>query len=179
MSSSIGWCDDGTGTGSGYCSEGNSKGPIHLQLSASNLESSLVKPAQSGNKSVTGLNNQNKHLTDITNRIINLESLFSMNKNELDPYSKPSRSLSTSRQSCNADRWFYTGEFKLKSSRIDKDSFFSTNSFSSGCPLCQCHGHSFCKHNSSICNKPCAHETTGEQCQECRAGFFGNPINGM
>lgn len=117
---SCGWCDDGTGTGSGYCIEGNSKGSINLEMSASSLDSSLLLP-QSGNKSTaTGANNlNNKHLTDITNRIINLESLFS--KNELDLYSsadKPSRMFSSpSRPTCKGNRWFYTE-----------------------CPLCQCSG---------------------------------------
>lgn len=151
-----GWCDDGTGSGSGYCMEGTSKGPISLQLNNDNL----AIPSQNKSAERVQFNsNQNKHLTDITNRIINLESLFS--KNGVDnilgsyPDNKPNKILNfQSRATCKADKWFFTH-----------------------CPICQCNGHSTCKPGTSIC-KACSHDTEGEHCEECRSGFYGNPING-
>ncbi|RWS07892.1 attractin-like protein, partial [Dinothrombium tinctorium] len=46
------------------------------------------------------------------------------------------------------------------------------------CPDCQCNGHSNCSRGSNVCQSPCQHLTEGNQCQYCKAGYYGNPING-
>uniref|UniRef100_A0A1B6D320 CUB domain-containing protein n=1 Tax=Clastoptera arizonana TaxID=38151 RepID=A0A1B6D320_9HEMI len=56
---------------------------------------------------------------------------------------------------CPSDHWFFTC-----------------------CPSCQCNGHSTCSNNSNICNQPCANLTQGLHCEHCRAGYYGNPVNG-
>ena len=149
--------------------DGNSKGPLNLQLlnnSNYNNENTVLN-SNNSNRSIerypfNGNSNQNKHLPDLTNRIINLDNTF-LNKNDvniLDLYSinKPSKYLnsqSISKQTCKADKWYFTE-----------------------CPQCSCNGHSQCKAGTSICNKPCLHDTEGEHCEECKQGFFGNAING-
>ncbi|XP_061693788.1 attractin-like protein 1 isoform X4 [Syngnathoides biaculeatus] len=44
------------------------------------------------------------------------------------------------------------------------------------CPSCQCNGHSGCV-NGSVCEH-CGNLTAGTQCQNCMAGYYGDPING-
>ena len=105
----------------------------------------------------TNNSNSNKHLTDVTNRLMNIDSSF-LNKNNVNIFdllsvNKPGKFLA--KQTCKADKWFFTE-----------------------CPSCQCNGHSQCKPGTSICNKPCLHDTEGEHCEECRSGFYGNSING-
>lgn len=48
----------------------------------------------------------------------------------------------------------------------------------SSCPPCQCNGHSVCYPGTNECQKPCNHLTEGSHCQECRKGYFGDPVNG-
>ncbi|GFO40944.1 Attractin [Plakobranchus ocellatus] len=55
---------------------------------------------------------------------------------------------------CPAERWFFND-----------------------CPKCQCHGHSTCKNDTSVC-KSCEPPTTGSQCQFCSNGFYGVPKYG-
>lgn len=45
------------------------------------------------------------------------------------------------------------------------------------CPLCQCNGHASCNGNTSIC-LPCNNLTTGNHCEHCSKGYYGNPVNG-
>lgn len=45
------------------------------------------------------------------------------------------------------------------------------------CPSCQCNGHSTCK-DGKTCVQPCDHLTTGPNCEHCRTGYWGNPVNG-
>lgn len=127
-------CDDGSGTGSGFCMEGNSTGSRIDKIN-------------------DRYNNPNKHLTDVTNRLMNLDSTF-LNKDDVnifDLYSvnnKQGHKLSPqSKQICKADKWYYTE-----------------------CPICQCNGHSQCRQGTSICNKPCQHDTEGEHCEDCKSG---------
>lgn len=138
--------------------EGNSKGPINMLNTELNLN----------DNSTNRLNNpnNNKHLTDIANRLmINLDPTF-FNKEDAKVYDIYSNNKQTHRflspqfnsnslNTCKNDRWFYTE-----------------------CPRCQCNGHSQCKTGTSICNKPCLHNTEGEHCEECKTSFFGNAING-
>ncbi|GCB70141.1 hypothetical protein scyTo_0012556 [Scyliorhinus torazame] len=44
------------------------------------------------------------------------------------------------------------------------------------CPACQCNGHSKCV-NESICEK-CEDLTTGNHCETCISGYYGDPKNG-
>ncbi|KAG5831216.1 hypothetical protein ANANG_G00301470 [Anguilla anguilla] len=44
------------------------------------------------------------------------------------------------------------------------------------CPACQCNGHSVCV-NSSVCEH-CRNLTTGQHCQTCMPGYYGDPTNG-
>ncbi|CAB1432940.1 unnamed protein product [Pleuronectes platessa] len=44
------------------------------------------------------------------------------------------------------------------------------------CPACQCNGHSRCV-NASVCER-CGNLTAGTHCQNCMAGYYGDPING-
>ncbi|KAG0432378.1 hypothetical protein HPB47_020896 [Ixodes persulcatus] len=46
-----------------------------------------------------------------------------------------------------------------------------------GCPECQCNGHSTCN-GSSECLQPCLHRTQGLHCEHCISGYHGNPANG-
>lgn len=46
------------------------------------------------------------------------------------------------------------------------------------CIPCQCNGHaSTCDCNTGICDT-CQHSTTGDHCEECIEGFYGNATNG-
>lgn len=45
------------------------------------------------------------------------------------------------------------------------------------CPQCQCNGHSTCR-DGKTCEQPCNNLTTGSQCDKCKAGYFGSPVNG-
>ncbi|CAB4068777.1 unnamed protein product [Lepeophtheirus salmonis] len=45
------------------------------------------------------------------------------------------------------------------------------------CPNCQCNGHSKCSTKEKVCDD-CLNHTTGEHCQKCTKGYFGNPVNG-
>lgn len=56
---------------------------------------------------------------------------------------------------CPAQRWFFTH-----------------------CPSCQCNGHSACGTDGRTCMQPCQNLTTGANCERCRTGFWGNPVNG-
>ncbi|KAG7462757.1 hypothetical protein MATL_G00188100 [Megalops atlanticus] len=44
------------------------------------------------------------------------------------------------------------------------------------CPACQCNGHSICV-NGSVCEH-CRNLTTGQHCQTCMPGYYGDPTNG-
>uniref|UniRef100_A0A8C5QK43 Attractin-like protein 1 n=1 Tax=Leptobrachium leishanense TaxID=445787 RepID=A0A8C5QK43_9ANUR len=44
------------------------------------------------------------------------------------------------------------------------------------CPACQCNGHSTCI-NGNVCEQ-CKNLTTGEHCENCMPGYYGNPTNG-
>uniref|UniRef100_A0AAR2J9J2 Attractin-like 1a n=1 Tax=Pygocentrus nattereri TaxID=42514 RepID=A0AAR2J9J2_PYGNA len=44
------------------------------------------------------------------------------------------------------------------------------------CPVCQCNGHSTCV-NGSLCVQ-CLNFTTGQKCQTCLPGYYGDPTNG-
>uniref|UniRef100_UPI00398E6C21 attractin isoform X3 n=1 Tax=Pristiophorus japonicus TaxID=55135 RepID=UPI00398E6C21 len=44
------------------------------------------------------------------------------------------------------------------------------------CPACQCNGHSKCV-NESTCEK-CEDLTTGNHCETCISGYYGDPTNG-
>ncbi|XP_075145870.1 attractin-like protein dsd [Haematobia irritans] len=46
------------------------------------------------------------------------------------------------------------------------------------CPLCNCNGHSKCEKGSMQCIQPCSNLTTGNHCEKCKEGYWGNPING-
>lgn len=64
------------------------------------------------------------------------------------------------------------------------------NLFTDQCPPCQCNGHSSCLKPESTttsstlvpildeCVKPCLDNTTGEFCESCLMGFFGEAQNG-
>jgi attractin len=45
------------------------------------------------------------------------------------------------------------------------------------CPTCQCNGHSVCP-DSRTCQQPCANLTHGTNCDKCKPGYWGNPVNG-
>lgn len=49
--------------------------------------------------------------------------------------------------------------------------------FFTSCPPCNCNGHSHCPDNN-ICEQPCSNLTTGNHCEKCSKGYWGNPING-
>lgn len=44
------------------------------------------------------------------------------------------------------------------------------------CAACQCNGHSRCV-NGSVCEN-CGNLTAGTHCQNCMAGYYGDPVNG-
>ncbi|CAG0917287.1 unnamed protein product [Notodromas monacha] len=50
--------------------------------------------------------------------------------------------------------------------------------FFTECPTCQCNGHSTCVNNTDVCQLPCQDQTTGDHCERCIEGYFGNPVNG-
>jgi len=154
-----GWCDDGSNTGSGFCMEGHSRGPNSIDgISSTVMNDNLTIRIDKMNERY---NNANKHLTDVTNRLMNLDSTF-LNKDDVnmfDPYSQNNKATNRilanlGRATCKADKWFYTE-----------------------CPICQCNGHSICRPGTSICLS-CQHNTTGPNCDTCLEGFYGNPING-
>jgi len=41
---------------------------------------------------------------------------------------------------------------------------------------CQCNGHSQCDDNNQCIF--CEHNTTGNKCETCKPGYFGDPSNG-
>ncbi|CAB4004005.1 basement membrane-specific heparan sulfate proteoglycan core -like, partial [Paramuricea clavata] len=46
------------------------------------------------------------------------------------------------------------------------------------CVKCNCHGHSSnCHRQTGVCQE-CQHNTTGEYCDKCKLGFYGNPQTG-
>lgn len=45
------------------------------------------------------------------------------------------------------------------------------------CPSCQCNGHSTCP-DAKTCKQPCGNLTTGQNCERCKTGYWGNPVNG-
>ncbi|XP_041767179.1 attractin [Anopheles merus] len=45
------------------------------------------------------------------------------------------------------------------------------------CPSCQCNGHSTCP-DAKTCKQPCSNLTFGPNCDKCKPGFWGNPVNG-
>uniref|UniRef100_F6QQX7 CUB domain-containing protein n=1 Tax=Ciona intestinalis TaxID=7719 RepID=F6QQX7_CIOIN len=51
-----------------------------------------------------------------------------------------------------------------------------TGWYFTSCPLCQCNGHSKCDANNVCIN--CENNTTGDQCQTCALGYYGDPRNG-
>ncbi|KAL5284023.1 ATRN family protein [Megaselia abdita] len=51
--------------------------------------------------------------------------------------------------------------------------------FFTACPDCQCNGHSTCVGSDVYtCQQPCQNLTTGRNCEKCKPGFWGNPVNG-
>lgn len=52
-----------------------------------------------------------------------------------------------------------------------------SNWFFTSCPQCNCNGHSYCL-DKVHCEQPCHNLTYGQQCEKCRTGYWGNPING-
>ncbi|VDI59797.1 Hypothetical predicted protein, partial [Mytilus galloprovincialis] len=59
--------------------------------------------------------------------------------------------------SCDKNRWFFIG-----------------------CPDCQCNGHSVCSNSTGkteVCVE-CKNMTEGDNCEHCKEGFYGNPVNG-
>ncbi|XP_046851617.1 attractin-like [Xenia sp. Carnegie-2017] len=64
------------------------------------------------------------------------------------------------------------------SARAPKDNSLSTKFWHFiHCPLCQCNGHSNCSVDSNVCLK-CRDHSTGEKCERCAPGYYGNPSNG-
>lgn len=45
------------------------------------------------------------------------------------------------------------------------------------CPNCQCNGHSTCP-DTKTCKQPCGNLTIGQNCERCKNGYWGNPVNG-
>uniref|UniRef100_A0A8D8HL17 Attractin n=1 Tax=Culex pipiens TaxID=7175 RepID=A0A8D8HL17_CULPI len=45
------------------------------------------------------------------------------------------------------------------------------------CPSCQCNGHSTCP-DSKTCKQPCKDPMIGANCEKCKPGYWGNPVNG-
>ena len=43
---------------------------------------------------------------------------------------------------------------------------------------CQCNGHSSCVNQTAECKLPCNDLTEGRHCEQCIAGYYGNPVNG-
>ncbi|XP_028393916.1 basement membrane-specific heparan sulfate proteoglycan core protein-like isoform X2 [Dendronephthya gigantea] len=55
---------------------------------------------------------------------------------------------------------------------------FRDSSILGRCVKCNCHGHSSnCHPQTGVC-QDCQHNTTGENCEKCPAGFYGNPKAG-
>ncbi|XP_063699166.1 attractin-like protein 1 isoform X2 [Culicoides brevitarsis] len=46
------------------------------------------------------------------------------------------------------------------------------------CPNCQCNGHSECGDDEKTCLQPCRDLTHGPNCEKCKSGYWGNPVNG-
>lgn len=55
---------------------------------------------------------------------------------------------------CSATQWYFTS-----------------------CPDCQCNGHSICQDKYN-CDQPCSNLTMGRNCEKCKSGYWGNPVNG-
>ncbi|XP_069140084.1 attractin-like protein 1 isoform X2 [Argopecten irradians] len=62
--------------------------------------------------------------------------------------------LNANNTQCPANRWFFTQ-----------------------CPACQCNGHSTCNNETGACES-CQGMTTGEHCESCVDGYYGDPTNG-
>ena len=145
-----GWCDDGTGTGVGRCMLGADSGPYDAQI----VDRKTVTPAQ--NQSL-GLPNKmfgKSKLLENFNLGKSDDNQYLLLKN-LDKYVGVVDGYFVNH--CPTGRWHFTD-----------------------CPDCQCNGHSHClaTSNASICEQPCKDLTEGEQCDRCRDGYYGNPING-
>uniref|UniRef100_H2YSI8 CUB domain-containing protein n=1 Tax=Ciona savignyi TaxID=51511 RepID=H2YSI8_CIOSA len=63
-----------------------------------------------------------------------------------------------------------TAQYEVSSEMCPSGWFFTS------CPLCQCNGHSSCDSNNLCIN--CTANTIGDQCQNCKPGFYGDPRNG-
>ncbi|UYV73510.1 ATRN [Cordylochernes scorpioides] len=71
-----------------------------------------------------------------------------------------------------------TGPLRWDSQRYVPDTSLCSRWHFTSCPLCQCNGHSSCVANTSLCIQPCRDLTEGSNCQQCMAGYYGNPVNG-
>lgn len=55
----------------------------------------------------------------------------------------------------------------------------STKWYFTSCPRCECNGHSKCSPFTSLAMKcNCTDHTEGDNCEQCRIGYFGNSLNG-
>ncbi|XP_063432339.1 attractin-like protein 1 isoform X2 [Mytilus trossulus] len=65
-------------------------------------------------------------------------------------------------------------------SQIDYGSCDKNRWFFIGCPDCQCNGHSVCSNSTGkteVCVE-CKNMTEGDNCEHCKEGFYGDPVNG-